>query len=207
MCVSVCVCVCDCLCECECVCVCVCVCLSIRYHIIWQRYPSPYSQQSLPLSSSSLAVRTASDERLGTGYLTYSPPNPPPQAIEFLSRQELLQTHAVHFAIALQDMELLHLTDSTQSKLRKDYTVPHSQASYPTMLVAFRFHNICLPPPPPPLVVKDPTGVRRLNFARLVIGYTRRFALTDPREALQYFYLLKVSRKLEEKVKMSGVML
>lgn len=78
-------------------------------------------------------------------------------AIEFLSRQELLQTHAVHFAIALQDMELLNLTDSTQSKL----------------------------------LVKDPTGVRRLNFARLVIGYTRRFALTDPREALQYFYLLK----------------
>lgn len=40
-------------------------------------------------------------------------------------------------------------------------------------------------------MVKDPTGVRRLNFARLVISYTRKFALTDPRETLQYFYLLK----------------
>ena len=44
------------------------------------------------------------------------------QAIEFLSRQELLHTHAVHFAIALQDMELLHLTDSTQTKLCKPIT-------------------------------------------------------------------------------------
>lgn len=44
----------------------------------------------------------------------------------------------------------------------------------------------------PHAVVKDPDGVRRLNFARLVISYTRRFSQTDPREALQYFYLLKV---------------
>ena len=43
-------------------------------------------------------------------------------------------------------------------------------------------------------MVKDPTGVRRLNLARLVIGYTRKFSLTDPREALQYFYLLKGMR-------------
>ena len=41
-------------------------------------------------------------------------------------------------------------------------------------------------------VMKDPSGVRRLNFARLIIGYTRRFAMTDVREALQYFFLLKV---------------
>jgi len=81
-------------------------------------------------------------------------------AIEFLSRVEMLHTHAVHFAIALQDMELLHLSDSIHSKL----------------------------------MVRDPTGVCRLNFARLVMGYARRFALTDPREALQYFFLLKVER-------------
>ncbi len=39
------------------------------------------------------------------------------QAIEFLSRIEMFQSHAVHFAIALHDMELLNLTDSIQSKL------------------------------------------------------------------------------------------
>ena len=50
------------------------------------------------------------------------------------------------------------------------------------------------PPPPPTVVVRDPTGVCRLNFARLVMGYARRLALTDPREALQYFFLLKVER-------------
>ena len=42
--------------------------------------------------------------------------NQPLQAIDFLSRVEILHTHAVHFAIALYDMELLQLTDSFQSK-------------------------------------------------------------------------------------------
>lgn len=41
------------------------------------------------------------------------------QAIEFLSGVEALQSHAVHFAIALHDMGLLYLTESAQSKLRK----------------------------------------------------------------------------------------
>ena len=43
------------------------------------------------------------------------------------------------------------------------------------------------------LVTKDPTdpGVRKLNFARLIKSYTRKFEITDPREALQYFYLLR----------------
>lgn len=34
-------------------------------------------------------------------------------------------------------------------------------------------------------------GIRRLNFARLIKSYTRKFEVTDPREALQYFYLLR----------------
>lgn len=42
------------------------------------------------------------------------------------------------------------------------------------------------------LLVKDePNGITRLNLGKLVIGYTRKFALTDPREALEYFYRLK----------------
>ena len=48
--------------------------------------------------------------------------------------------------------------------------------------------------PHPRTVVKDPTGVHKLNFARLVMSYTKKFSLTDPREALEYFYLLKVCR-------------
>ncbi|XP_027502271.1 nuclear pore complex protein Nup93 isoform X1 [Corapipo altera] len=39
--------------------------------------------------------------------------------------------------------------------------------------------------------VGDPPGVRRLNFARLLMLYTRKFESTDPREALQYFYFLR----------------
>ncbi|MEE6499745.1 hypothetical protein FKM82_003573 [Ascaphus truei] len=37
----------------------------------------------------------------------------------------------------------------------------------------------------------DPHGVRRLNFVRLLMLYTRKFEPTDPREALQYFYFLR----------------
>jgi len=37
----------------------------------------------------------------------------------------------------------------------------------------------------------DPDTLRRLNFARLVMMYTRKFEVTDPREALQYFYFLR----------------
>ncbi|XP_077993570.1 nuclear pore complex protein Nup93-like [Glandiceps talaboti] len=37
----------------------------------------------------------------------------------------------------------------------------------------------------------DPVQMRRLNFARLVTTYTRKFEMSDPWEALQYFYLLR----------------
>ncbi|TNN68258.1 Nuclear pore complex protein Nup93 [Liparis tanakae] len=37
----------------------------------------------------------------------------------------------------------------------------------------------------------DPHMVRRLNFIRLLMLYTRKFESTDPREALQYFYFLR----------------
>lgn len=33
--------------------------------------------------------------------------------------------------------------------------------------------------------------IRRLNFIRLLMLYTRKFESTDPREALQYFYFLR----------------
>uniref|UniRef100_A0AAQ5YW37 Nuclear pore complex protein Nup93 n=1 Tax=Amphiprion ocellaris TaxID=80972 RepID=A0AAQ5YW37_AMPOC len=38
----------------------------------------------------------------------------------------------------------------------------------------------------------DPPMVRRLNFIRLLMLYTRKFESTDPREALQYFYFLRL---------------
>ncbi|XP_043937349.1 nuclear pore complex protein Nup93 isoform X2 [Protopterus annectens] len=37
----------------------------------------------------------------------------------------------------------------------------------------------------------DPPFIRRLNFIRLLMLYTRKFEPTDPREALQYFYFLR----------------
>lgn len=37
----------------------------------------------------------------------------------------------------------------------------------------------------------DQQPFRRLNYARLITIYTRKFEATDPREALEYFYLLR----------------
>jgi nuclear pore complex protein Nup93 len=37
----------------------------------------------------------------------------------------------------------------------------------------------------------DPAPLRRLNFVRLILMYTRKFEVSDPREALQYFYFLR----------------
>ena len=41
------------------------------------------------------------------------------------------------------------------------------------------------------LVVEEPNGIQRINLGRLVVSYTRKFALTDLREALEYFYRLR----------------
>ncbi|XP_076352512.1 nuclear pore complex protein Nup93-like [Tachypleus tridentatus] len=45
-----------------------------------------------------------------------------------------------------------------------------------------------------PLLSKNPGDkppARRLNFAHLIMIYTHKFEATDPREAIQYFYLLR----------------
>lgn len=37
----------------------------------------------------------------------------------------------------------------------------------------------------------EPKCLRRINFANLIKMYTRKFEITDPREALQYYYFLR----------------
>lgn len=39
--------------------------------------------------------------------------------------------------------------------------------------------------------IEDPIPLRRLNIARLIMLYVRNFEITDPAEALQYFYFLR----------------
>ena len=43
----------------------------------------------------------------------------------------------------------------------------------------------------------DPAPFRRLNFARLIMTFTRKFEQSDPQEALQYFYFLKDIKNVE----------
>ncbi|XP_064611037.1 nuclear pore complex protein Nup93-like [Liolophura sinensis] len=81
-------------------------------------------------------------------------------ALEFLSRIEKLRSHAVHVALALHELHILHTPHTIQAQmLSKDSS--------------------------------DPDPLRRLNIARLIMMYTRKFEATDPREALQYFYFLR----------------
>lgn len=39
--------------------------------------------------------------------------------------------------------------------------------------------------------IEDPQPMRRLNLARLILLYVKKFEITDPAEALQYFYFLR----------------
>lgn len=38
---------------------------------------------------------------------------------------------------------------------------------------------------------EDPRPLKRINMARLVMLYVRKFEITDPAEALQYFFFLR----------------
>jgi nuclear pore complex protein Nup93 len=40
-------------------------------------------------------------------------------------------------------------------------------------------------------MLSSDSGVKRLNVARLVMLYVRKFESTDPKEALNYFYFLR----------------
>ncbi len=48
----------------------------------------------------------------------------------------------------------------------------------------FRFETVSVD-------IEDPAPLRRLNVARLVMLYVRKFEITDPAEALQYFFFLR----------------
>ncbi|XP_076809690.1 nuclear pore complex protein Nup93-like [Clavelina lepadiformis] len=85
------------------------------------------------------------------------------QAIEFLSRFEALRCHAVHIALALNVQEFLLTPLSLHAKMLTCDPVDNSAC----------------------------TIIKKLNLCRLIMMYTRKFELTDPREALNYFYFLR----------------
>lgn len=39
--------------------------------------------------------------------------------------------------------------------------------------------------------IEDPVPMRRLNIARLVMLYVKKFEISDPAEAMQYFFFLR----------------
>lgn len=82
-------------------------------------------------------------------------------AIEFLLKYETMVVHGVHMAIALYERKLLNLTTVANAQLISAGDANESK---------------CL---------------RRINVACLIKMYTRKFECTDPREALQYYYILR----------------
>jgi len=81
-------------------------------------------------------------------------------AVEFLSRFERYRTHAVHFALALNELHLIAGPRNIQEPLLS-------------------------------VDIEDAKPIRRLNMARLVMLYVSKFEISDPAEALQYFYFLR----------------
>ncbi|EDV95252.1 nuclear pore complex protein Nup93-1 [Drosophila grimshawi] len=81
-------------------------------------------------------------------------------AIEFLARTAENRAHAVHMAIALNEISMLGTPSNSQQPL------------------------LCIEP-------TDPSPMRRLNLARLIIMYTKCIEQTDTTEAMQYYYLLR----------------
>ncbi|XP_039959553.1 nuclear pore complex protein Nup93-1-like [Bactrocera tryoni] len=81
-------------------------------------------------------------------------------AIEFLARTEQYRTHAVHIALALNEMFLIGGPRNVQEPLLS-------------------------------VDIEDPMPMRRLNIGRLVMLYVKKFEVTDPAEALQYYFFLR----------------
>ena len=82
-------------------------------------------------------------------------------AIEFLFRIDAYRSHAIHIAIVLNEMGLL--------------IIPSFHLKVPLLS---RQAN-------------DPSGIQRLNFAKLVTIYTRKFEANNSIEAIYYYYLLR----------------
>lgn len=91
-------------------------------------------------------------------------------AIEFLSRFPSLRCHALHVALALHEADLLIKANNLHDALLSSKQSDKSQL----------------------------TNIQLLNLPRLLMMYTRKFELTDPREALNYLYFLRDERHENE---------
>ena len=97
-------------------------------------------------------------------------------AIEFLSRIDSYRAHAIHVAIALNESDLLIL--------------PKQHLNVPLLSKQSN----------------DPNPIKRLNFARLLMIYTRKFEASNPIEAIYYFYLLRDMKSgIEDNIFISSV--
>lgn len=86
------------------------------------------------------------------------------QAIEFLFRFQRLKSHAVHVAIALNEVGLL--------------VKPDLYLSLPILSKAAAANSTS-------------GAIKSLNYANILIRYTKKFALQNTTEALYYYYLLR----------------
>ena len=88
-------------------------------------------------------------------------------ACDFLFRAgDRLRAHAVHIGLALHEARLLLMPQNIRVPLLTAATDVGMNASLST--------------------------IKRLNVARMVMLYARKFEVSDPREALHYFYFLRI---------------
>nr|KAF6411211.1 nucleoporin 93 [Rousettus aegyptiacus] len=130
-------------------------------------------------------------------------------AVAFLFRTERLRCHAVHVALVLFELKLLLKSSGQSAQLQhvpsravvstlegnrgrggedRPRRAAGAGAAGPGGGVVV---TGCVPHGAVSHEPGDPPCMRRLNFVRLLMLYTRKFESTDPREALQYFYFLR----------------
>lgn len=92
--------------------------------------------------------------------------------------------------------QVLILTGQFEAALEFMSRLEHTRSHAVHLAIVLHSTNLLLTPdiihaPLLSVDAHDTAPMKRLNFARLITIFTRKFETTDPREALEYFYLLK----------------
>ncbi|XP_002164359.1 nuclear pore complex protein Nup93 [Hydra vulgaris] len=118
------------------------------------------------------------------------------QYLQKLLLEEYGETHFKAYDQPYLYCQVLFLTGQFEAGIEFLSRIDHCRCHAVHLAIVLQSYNLLLMPDlihtqllsVDPL---DPPPLKRLNFARLITIYTRKFETTDPREALEYFFLLR----------------
>jgi len=117
-------------------------------------------------------------------------------ALQKLLSEEYGESHFKAYDQPYLYCQVLFLTAQFETGVEFLSRLDHCRTHAVHIAAVLNHENILLKPDVihTPLLTTDPLDqgpIKRLNYARLITIYTRKFEITDPREALEYFYLLR----------------